>query len=180
MQCPFSLHHVVLNTRVNQLHSNWSIRFPDCEYSQIAWKDRTGKYLPPKSLQKFHILSKIRAQSLENAWLNLHGNPCLGNGPILTPWKTLENPWFSGVFRGYKMGTLVTQMCSKSIFQDFALISRIIFHGASTKLLFFQIGTNHLKIPLLPFHLRNRWLTAYCSSPGPLFQIFSPLLSSIP
>ena len=28
------------------------------------------------------------------------------NGPILEPLKTPENLWFSGVFRGYKMGIL--------------------------------------------------------------------------
>ena len=30
----------------------------------------------------------------------------LANDPILYPLKTPENLWFSGVFRGYKMGTL--------------------------------------------------------------------------
>ena len=31
-------------------------------------------------------------------------NPFLANVPILYPLKTPENLWFSGVFRGYKMG----------------------------------------------------------------------------
>ena len=34
-------------------------------------------------------------------------NPFLANVPILYPLKTPENLWFSGVFRRYKMGTLV-------------------------------------------------------------------------
>ena len=33
-------------------------------------------------------------------------NPFQANAPILYPLKTSENLWFSGVFRGYKMGTL--------------------------------------------------------------------------
>ena len=33
-------------------------------------------------------------------------NLFLVNIPILYPLKTLENRWFSGVFRGYKMETL--------------------------------------------------------------------------
>ena len=33
-------------------------------------------------------------------------NPFLANVPILYPLKTPENQKFSGVFRGYKMGTL--------------------------------------------------------------------------
>ena len=33
-------------------------------------------------------------------------NPFLANVPILYPLKTSETLWFSGVFRGYKMGTL--------------------------------------------------------------------------
>ena len=33
-------------------------------------------------------------------------NSFLANIPILYPLKTPENLWFSGVFWGYKMGTL--------------------------------------------------------------------------
>ena len=33
-------------------------------------------------------------------------NPFLAYVPILYPLETPENLWFSGVFRGYKMGTL--------------------------------------------------------------------------
>ena len=33
-------------------------------------------------------------------------NPFPANDPILYPLKTPESLWFSGVFRGYKMGTL--------------------------------------------------------------------------
>ena len=33
-------------------------------------------------------------------------NPFLANVPILYPLKTPENQRFSGVFRGYKIGTL--------------------------------------------------------------------------
>ena len=33
-------------------------------------------------------------------------NPFLANAPILYLLKTPENLWFSGVLRGYKMGTL--------------------------------------------------------------------------
>ena len=33
-------------------------------------------------------------------------NPFLANVPISYPLKTPENLWFSGVFRGYEMGTL--------------------------------------------------------------------------
>ena len=33
-------------------------------------------------------------------------NLSLANVPILYPLKTPENPWFSGVFRRYKMRTL--------------------------------------------------------------------------
>ena len=33
-------------------------------------------------------------------------NPFLANVPISYPLKTLENLWFSGVFRGYEVGTL--------------------------------------------------------------------------
>ena len=33
-------------------------------------------------------------------------NPFLANVPISYPLKTPENLWFSGVFRGYEMGSL--------------------------------------------------------------------------
>ena len=33
-------------------------------------------------------------------------DPFMANIAILYPLKTPENLWFSGVFRGYKMGTL--------------------------------------------------------------------------
>ena len=33
-------------------------------------------------------------------------NPFLANVPILYPLKTTESSWLSGVFSGYKMGTL--------------------------------------------------------------------------
>ena len=36
-------------------------------------------------------------------------NPLLINVLILYPLKTPENQWFSGVFRGYEMGTLVRE-----------------------------------------------------------------------
>ena len=35
-------------------------------------------------------------------------NPFLVNVSFFTPWKKLENIWFSGVFRGKKIGTLAT------------------------------------------------------------------------
>ena len=38
--------------------------------------------------------------------LNVTVNTFLVNVSILYPLKTPENLWFSGVFRGYKMGTL--------------------------------------------------------------------------
>ena len=38
--------------------------------------------------------------------LDYYLNPFLANVPILYPLKTPENLWFSGVFRGYKIGTL--------------------------------------------------------------------------
>ena len=47
------------------------------------------------SISQFHETSRIRLF-----------NPFLANVPILYPLKTPENLWFSGVFRGYKMGTL--------------------------------------------------------------------------
>ena len=37
-----------------------------------------------------------------------HINPFLANVPALYPLKTPENIWFSGVFRGYKMGKLTS------------------------------------------------------------------------
>ena len=43
-------------------------------------------------------------------------NPFLANVPILCPLKTPENFWFSGVFRGYKMGTLARNGLTKWIF----------------------------------------------------------------
>ena len=33
-------------------------------------------------------------------------NPFPADNPILYPLKTPESPWFSGVFKGYKMGAL--------------------------------------------------------------------------
>ena len=52
-----------------------------------------------KILKKVHHLLKLRAS---NKSINLF----LANVPILYPVKTPENFWFSGVFMGYKMGTL--------------------------------------------------------------------------
>ena len=40
-------------------------------------------------------------------------NPFLANIPILYPLKTPENRWFSGVFKGYKIGTLATNGLKK-------------------------------------------------------------------
>ena len=34
-------------------------------------------------------------------------NPFMANAPILHPLKKPENHWFSGVFRGYKIGAFV-------------------------------------------------------------------------
>ena len=36
----------------------------------------------------------------------MNPNPFLANAPILYPLKTPVNQWFSGVFRGYKIGKL--------------------------------------------------------------------------
>ena len=51
-------------------------------------------------------------------------NPFLVNVSILYPLKKLENLWFSGVFKGYKIGTLVRNglLLSKIIVTRFWLI----------------------------------------------------------
>ena len=41
-------------------------------------------------------------------------NPYLANVPILYHLKIPENLWFSGVFRGYKMGSLARNGLKKS------------------------------------------------------------------
>ena len=44
-------------------------------------------------------------------------NPFLTNVPISYPLKTPENFWFSGIFRGYQMGTLTRNELSSSFAQ---------------------------------------------------------------
>ena len=47
-------------------------------------------------------------------------NAFLANVPILNPLKTPENLWFSGVFRGYKMGTFARNgLIKNSALNDF-------------------------------------------------------------
>ena len=51
-------------------------------------------------------------------------NPFLVNVPILYPLKRPENQRFSGVFRGYKMGTLAGNMLKKRIiFKDLQTVT---------------------------------------------------------
>ena len=59
-------------------------------------------YLPVRVL--FHV-SKIFERVVFN--------PFLANVPILYPLKTPENFWFSGIFRGYKIGTLARNGLAK-------------------------------------------------------------------
>ena len=47
-------------------------------------------------------------------------NPFLANAPILYPLQTPENQRFSGVFRGYKIGTLARNVLnSKTYWRNF-------------------------------------------------------------
>ena len=62
-------------------------------------------YLPVRVL--FHV-SKIFERVVFN--------PFLANVPILYPLKTPENFWFSGIFRGYKIGTLARNGLAKWFF----------------------------------------------------------------
>ena len=58
------------------------------------------------------VVSIERDSSCQASEMELFGrivssiNPFLAKVPILYPLKTPENLWFSGVFRGYKIGTL--------------------------------------------------------------------------
>lgn len=45
-----------------------------------------------------------------NMFIKYFFNPFLVNVPTLYPLKTLENIWFSGVFKAYKIGILVTNV----------------------------------------------------------------------
>ena len=54
-------------------------------------------------------------------------NPYLAKVPNLYPLKTTENLWFSGVFRGYKMGTsarngLIKNNCFSAQYKYFLTI----------------------------------------------------------
>ena len=53
-----------------------------------------------------HCYKDLQRELFQYEEFDLMFNPFLVNVPILYPLKTPENLWFSGVFRGYKMGTL--------------------------------------------------------------------------
>ena len=49
-------------------------------------------------------------------------NSFLANAPILYPLKTPENLWLSGIFKGYKMGTLAINGKKTSFFVIIATV----------------------------------------------------------
>ena len=54
-------------------------------------------------------VSKVSLKTSQSTYLHIikrDTNPFLANVPILYPLKTAENIWFSGFFRGYKIGAM--------------------------------------------------------------------------
>ena len=69
------------------------------------FKGITSLYLPTEEILKEP--EDIESSRRIIGTLQIHiVNPILANVPILYPLKTPENQRFSGVFKGYKMGTL--------------------------------------------------------------------------
>ena len=56
-----------------------------------------------------------------------HINPFYANLPFLYPLKTTENPWFSGIFRGYTNGTLAMANAWKNELTVFKVNTQITF-----------------------------------------------------
>ena len=78
--------------------------FVEKESNEIIFlKNGYLKIEPAKNCQNFHNF--LISQLLENRLITVV-NTFLANAPILYSLKTPKNFWFSGVFRGYKMGTL--------------------------------------------------------------------------
>ena len=53
-------------------------------------------------------------------------NPFPASIPVLYPLKTLENLWFSGVFRGYKFGTLAGNGLILTIINNIFVFARVV------------------------------------------------------
>ena len=92
-----------------------------CGFGHIYWRNLNGKlhlseliswvelnsvwYLQTVPLLHLHVilfLQVLRSHCLPNKL-----NPFLAIIPILNPLKASENQWFFGVFRGYKMETVI-------------------------------------------------------------------------
>ena len=72
-------------------------------------------YLPDSEPQPLdHFFKKVCIEPTDK-FLYQVINPFLANVPVLYPQKTLENFWVSGVFKGYKMGTLVRNRLIKTL-----------------------------------------------------------------
>ena len=66
--------------------------------------------------------------------------------PFYTPWKTPENLWFSGVFSGYKVGTLAENRL-KSCLEPFEHLGVIILETFVFLLFYEEMETfNHLVV----------------------------------
>ena len=63
------------------------------ETASEEWKTKVKMWISRVTLTKRHCL------------VEFYINPCLVSVPILYPLKSLENIWFSDVFRGQKLGT---------------------------------------------------------------------------
>ena len=67
------------------------------------------------------------------------------NVPLLHPLKTSENPWFSYVFRGYKIGTLVENGLNRVSEIEFVLMR-------------LNMSTNQFEMPLFRFFYKENYM----------------------
>ena len=72
-------------------------------------------------------------------------NPFSTNVPLLHPLKTSENLWFSDVFSGYKIGTLVENGLNTVSEIEFVLMR-------------LNMSTNQFEMPLFRFFYKENYL----------------------
>ena len=113
---------------------------------------------------------------------NLNINPFLANVYILYPLKTPENQRFSGVFRGYKIGTLTRNGLSSVFSHNFANYQKILYNSRKMLERSFRMKTK--KVHSKPSQT-SRWsflrkqLTVELFSQKATFSIFDWVLNKL-
>ena len=74
----------------------------------------------------YQIAQRITYMSFSWQKCEVEVNPFPASVPVLYPLKTLENLWFSGVFRGCKIGTLAGNGLILTIINNIFVFARVV------------------------------------------------------